>query len=72
MKVSSPIGDLPFEPSRLRIKKGVLTVEGSMGAWPATVQIYPSDLPVILRVALLPLLIVAAVIAAVVVAIVLL
>jgi hypothetical protein len=71
MKVSSPIGDLPFEPARLKMKKGVLTVEGSMGAWPATVQIYPSDLPVILWVARFPL-IVAAVIAAVVVAIVLL
>jgi len=71
MKVSSPIGDLPFEPARLKMKKGVLTVEGSMGAWPATVQIYPSDLPVILWVARFPL-IVAVVIAAVVVAIVLL
>ena len=50
MKVSSPIGDLPFEPRKLRFRGHGLEIEGVMGAWPAHVQITGSDLPAIARV----------------------
>ena len=38
MKVSSPIGDFPFEARRLRFENGSIVIEGAMGAWPATVR----------------------------------
>jgi len=56
MKVSSPVGDFPFEPRSLRYEQAGLVVEGAMGAWPATIRIEPSDIPVILRLIPRPLL----------------
>jgi hypothetical protein len=56
VKVTSPIGDFPFEPSRLRLKDGALVMEGAMGAWPATVRVEPADVPVLLRLIPAPLL----------------
>jgi hypothetical protein len=53
VKVSSPIGDLPFEPKRLRVSRRGLDIDGAMGAWPAHVHIDASDLPALGR--LLPL-----------------
>jgi hypothetical protein len=53
VKVSSPIGELPFEPKRLRVSRGGLDIDGAMGAWPAHVHVDPSDLPALGR--LLPL-----------------
>lgn len=44
MKVSSPIGDLPFKPTEIKISEGAVLMEGNMGAWPAHVQIELSDL----------------------------
>jgi hypothetical protein len=64
MKVSSPVGDFPFEVKRLRVRSGGLHLEGSMGAWPARVVIGPADAPALIRVAGTP---VAAAIAATVV-----
>lgn len=49
MKVSSPVGDFPFEPRTLRYEDGGLVVEGAMGAWPATIRVEPADVPVIMR-----------------------
>jgi hypothetical protein len=49
VKVSSPIGDLPFEPRELSVKDGGLEISGVMGAWPAHVRIAPSDLPALAR-----------------------
>lgn len=49
MRVSSPIGELPFEPTALRVRGGRVEVEGVMGAWPAHVVIEPADLPSLLR-----------------------
>ncbi len=43
MKVSSPVGDFPFEARRLVIKDGRNVLEGAMGAWPARVEIEPKD-----------------------------
>ena len=53
MKVSSPIGELPFEPRRVRVSRRGLDIDGAMGAWPAHVHIDFSDLPPLAR--LLPL-----------------
>ena len=55
MKVSSPIGDLPFEPKRIRIKDRKVQIDGVMGAWPAKVVIEASDVPSILRLLARPL-----------------
>jgi hypothetical protein len=55
MKVSSPVGDFPFEVKRLRVRSGGLHLEGSMGAWPARVVIAPSDVPALLRVCAPPI-----------------
>jgi hypothetical protein len=49
MRVSSPIGDLPFEPRRVRLVRGGVELEGAMGAWPARVRVEPSDLPALAR-----------------------
>jgi hypothetical protein len=58
VRVTSPIGDFPFEPRRLRVENGGLVMEGAMGAWPATVRVEPADLPALLR--LIPPLVLAA------------
>jgi hypothetical protein len=50
MKVSSPVGEFPFEPKRIVLEDGGLVVHGSMGAWPATVRVDPADVPNLLRV----------------------
>jgi len=44
MKVSSPVGDFPFEARRLTVKNGRMVLEGAMGAWPARVEIEPKDI----------------------------
>ncbi|BBY86615.1 hypothetical protein [Mycolicibacterium tokaiense] len=49
MKVSSPIGDLPFEPRSVRIRNGGIRIDGVMGAWPATVQVTAADVPALSR-----------------------
>ena len=49
MIVSSPIGDLPFTPDRFRYRGGAVTLEGSMGAWPAQVHVQVSDVPAFAR-----------------------
>lgn len=44
MKVSSPVGDFPFEARRLTVKEGRMVVEGAMGAWPTTIEVEPRDI----------------------------
>jgi len=56
MKVSSPVGDFPFEAHELGIENGRLVVRGSMGAWPARVEIGPEDVPRLVRLIPAPLL----------------
>lgn len=60
MKVSSPIGELPFEPKKLRFRRGFVELEGVMGAWPARVEISLADAPALLRVLRVPLIVAAA------------
>lgn len=45
MKVTSPIGDLPLSVDRLRPTRTGLTLEASMGAWPARIEINACDIP---------------------------
>jgi hypothetical protein len=54
MKVSSPIGELPFEPRALRLKDGGLEIQGVMGAWPAHVHVTAADIPAVLRLVATP------------------
>jgi hypothetical protein len=56
MKVSSPVGDFPFVAEDLRIEGGHLVVRGSMGAWPARVEIGPEDVPRLVRLIPAPVL----------------
>ncbi len=49
MKVSSPVGDFPFEADEIGLEGGNLVVRGSMGAWPARVEIGPEDVPRLVR-----------------------
>ena len=55
MRVSSPIGELPFEPKRLRVVGREVHINGEMGARPAKVVIDASDLPSLLKISALPL-----------------
>jgi hypothetical protein len=57
MKVSSPVGDFPFEPERVEIDGARLTLHGHMGAWPARVQMEPADGVALVRILGRPLLI---------------
>jgi hypothetical protein len=55
MRVSSPIGELPFEPRHVAISHRGVEVSGVMGAWPARVQIGVSDVPALLRIMAKPI-----------------
>ena len=55
MRVSSPIGELPFEAKRLRVVGREVHITGEMGAWPAKVVIDASDLHSLLKISALPL-----------------
>jgi hypothetical protein len=61
MKVTSPIGEFPFETKRVTIKNGKIVIEGSMGAWPATVDVERKDLLILARLIPWPVLAAAAV-----------
>jgi hypothetical protein len=52
MKVSSPVGEFPFDADRLRIEGTRVALEGRMGAWPARVEMGPADALRIARLAL--------------------
>jgi hypothetical protein len=72
MKIFSPIGNVPFTPTRLQLKKGLLTLHGSMGAWPTSIQFELSDVPAFIRLVrywLLALVIIVLVILAIIIAI---
>ena len=49
MKVSSPVGDFPFEARRLLVRDGRIVLEGAMGAWPARVEMEPKDIVALAR-----------------------
>jgi hypothetical protein len=68
MRVSSPIGDLPFTPERVRITRAGVEIDGTMGAWPAHVHMDAADVPALARLLPLRALSVAAVVAGLIVA----
>jgi hypothetical protein len=49
MKVSSPVGDFPFEAKRLTLRNRRMVLEGAMGAWPAKVELEPKDIVGLVR-----------------------
>jgi hypothetical protein len=49
MQVTSPVGDFPFTPRRLRLEGTSIVLEGAMGAWPATVRVGLRDIPELAR-----------------------
>ena len=57
MKVSSPVGDFPFDARRLKYEDRALVIEGSMGAWPAEIRVAGEDAPMIVRLVPWPILV---------------
>jgi hypothetical protein len=43
MKVSSPVGEFPFEVRGVSVRHRRVRVDGAMGAWPAHVEITFAD-----------------------------
>jgi hypothetical protein len=60
VRVSSPIGDLPFEVEAVRLEGRELVVEGRLGAWESRIHVGPHDVPMLARALRVPLAAVAA------------
>ncbi|HEX5251813.1 MAG TPA: hypothetical protein VFW14_19265 [Gaiellales bacterium] len=60
MRVTSPIGDLPFEVEAVRIERRELVVDGRLGAWQSRIHVEAADLPMLARALRVPLAAVAA------------
>jgi hypothetical protein len=43
MKVSSPVGEFPFELRAVSVRRRGVRLDGAMGAWPAHVEITLAD-----------------------------
>jgi hypothetical protein len=50
MKVTSPIGELPFVVRGISLQDGHVVVEGELGAWRSRIEVGPEDLPMLGRV----------------------
>ena len=55
MRVSSPIGDLPFEVEAVRLEGRELVVEGRLGAWESRIHVGPEDVPMLARALRVPI-----------------
>jgi hypothetical protein len=55
MRVSSPIGDLPFEVTTVRREGRELVVEGLLGTWPSRIHIGVADVRMLARALRVPL-----------------
>jgi hypothetical protein len=60
VRVSSPIGDLPFEVEAVRLEGRGLVVEGRLGAWESRIHVGPEDVPMLARALRVPIAAVAA------------
>ena len=60
MKVTSPIGELPFTVRRVSLRGRRLVVEGELGTWRSQVEVGGEDLPMLARAVRGPLLAAAA------------
>jgi hypothetical protein len=49
MKVTSPIGKLPFIVTGVRLERSGLVVDGELGAWRSHIEVGPGDVPMIAR-----------------------
>lgn len=49
MEIKSPIGELPFQITDIRIGRDGLSVRGAMGAWPTDVALPWTDVPALAR-----------------------
>jgi hypothetical protein len=49
MKVTSPIGKLPFTVTGVRVARGGLVVDGELGAWRSHIEVGPGDVPMLAR-----------------------
>jgi hypothetical protein len=55
VRVSSPIGDLPFEVETVRLEGRGLVVEGRLGAWESRIHVGPEDAPMLVRALRVPI-----------------
>ena len=55
MRVSSPIGDLPFEVTAVRLEGRELVVEGLLGTWRSRIHVGVEDVPMLARALRVPL-----------------
>jgi hypothetical protein len=60
VRVSSPIGDLPFEVEAVRLEGRELVVEGRLGAWRSRIHAGAEDVPMLARALRVPIAVVAA------------
>ena len=56
MKVTSPIGELPFTVRGVSVRDGHVVVEGELGAWRSRIEVGPTDVPMLARALRGPLL----------------
>jgi hypothetical protein len=43
MKVTSPVGEYPYEVKSVALRGGRIVVTGSLGVWETTMEIEPAD-----------------------------
>lgn len=55
MRVSSPVGEFPYEISAARLRGSELVLDGRMGTWPSQVALSASDLLALARTLRTPL-----------------
>jgi hypothetical protein len=61
MRVRSPIGDLPFAVTAVRVEDRELVIDGELGAWRSQINVSASDVPMIARALKKPLIVAVAV-----------
>jgi hypothetical protein len=49
MKVSSPIGELPFTVRGVSLRDGHVVVDGELGAWRSRLEVGAGDIPMLAR-----------------------
>ena len=67
MRVTSPIGELPFTVRSVSLHRGQIVVEGELGAWRSRIEVGRNDVPMLARALKRPLIGVAVAAAAIVV-----
>jgi len=49
MKVTSPIGELPFTVRTVSVRDGHIVVDGELGAWRSRLEVGREDIPMLAR-----------------------